>query len=279
VSGSSPVRVIVLVEWGPKRWHKSVLEPGQRLRVGRHEQAELVVPHDEQMSGLHFELTWDGSRCQMRDLGSIGGTQRNGEPAAAGEVAHGDWIQAGETIFSVYHEGVVPPWQRPDAIPAERTAEALAALRAERSPLYAVVDTARRARVRTLLRASPDTARSLYEGSEGEELEEVAPYLVALGRDGWLLERLVDEGWGDGWGIYLTSRQPFAEVRRHLRRLLVVDVKDTGERLYFRFYDPRALRAALAAAGARQRQQIFGDAEAFFIEGKEGAPVEVWRRG
>jgi hypothetical protein len=273
------MRVIVLVTWGPRRWQKALIEPRQRLTVGRHARAGLSMPHDERMSGLHFELTWDGSRCELRDLESLGGTELNGEPVASGEVSSGDWIKAGETIVSVYFEGQVPPWPHEGRAPASaaRKAEALAAIGAEQAPLFAVLDAARRDRILTLLRASPESMASLYDGREGEELEEVAPYLVSLSGDGWLLGRLVEEGWGDGWGIYLTSRQPFAEVRRHLRRLLIVDVRETQEQLYFRFYDPRALRAALEAGNARQRQQILGDVEAFVLEGKGGA-VEVWRR-
>src|SRR6185436_18904504 len=105
----------------------------------------------------------------------------------------------------------------------------------EQAPLYAVLDAAREERILTLLRSSPEHAQSLYEGPQGEELEDVAPYLVALPRDSWLLERLVGEGWGEGWGIYLTCRRPFAEVRRQLRRHLMVTLKETEERLYFRF--------------------------------------------
>src|SRR5262245_28177386 len=104
------MRVIVLVEWGPRRWQKALIAPGERLSVGRLERAGLVVPHDERMSGLHFELSWDGSRCTLRDLGSIHGTSLNGERVEAGEVGHGEWIQAGATTFSVYYESEVPPW-------------------------------------------------------------------------------------------------------------------------------------------------------------------------
>src|SRR5262249_43487916 len=154
----------------------------------------------------------------------------------------GEWVQAGHTIFSVYFEGVVPPWGPPRgraAVPAERKAEALAALRAEQAPLYAVLDAAREDRILTLLRSSPEQAQSLYEGLEGEELEDVAPYLVALPKDSWLLARLLEEGWGERWGIYLICGRPFQEVRRQLRRNLIVTVRETEDRLYFRFYDPK----------------------------------------
>lgn len=279
------MRIIVLIEWGPRRWHKAILEPGRRLRVGRNERADFVVPHDEEMSGLHFELTWDGSRCELSDLASARGTVLNGERVASGEVSHGDWIQAGETTFSIYFEGCFPPLRREGErveVPAERKAEALAALRAEPGRLYAVLDAAREGRILTLLRASPEEARSLYDGTDGEELSEVAPYLVLLPKDGWLLERLVEEGWGEGWGIFLTSRRPFSEVRRQLRRLLLMHLKRTGQVLYFRFYDPIALLATLQASRRGRRwQKMFGDGaiDAFLFEGRGRTSLQIFRRG
>jgi len=276
------MRAIVLIEWGPRRCQKALIEPGKTLRVGRLERTDLVVPHDEEMSGLHFELAWDGAQCAMRDLGSVHGTLLNGERVASGEVGHGEWIRAGNTIFSVYFEGVVPPWtprRRRAEVPAERKAEALAALRGEEAPLYAVLDAAREDRILTLLRSSPEQAQSHYEGEEGEELEDVAPYLVAVPKDSWLLERLVEEGWGEGWGIYLTCRRPFKEVRRQVRRQLLVEVKQTEEVLYFRFYDPKVMAATVPECNPKQKQELFGEIEAFVVEGMEGKIIRMGSDG
>ncbi|MRG96365.1 DUF4123 domain-containing protein [Polyangium spumosum] len=275
------MRVIVRIEWGPKRWSKAVIDRGQTLHVGRSERAGLVVPHDDAMSGLHFALSWDGSRCELADLGSARGTILNGERISSGEVTHDDWIRAGATTFSVYFEGRARKLAREDdgdLVPATRKEEILSLLRSEPAPLYAVLDAARDERLKALLSCSPEDVTSLYDGAEGEELAEVAPYLVALPKDTWLLERLVREGWGRGLGIYLTSRRPFVEVRRQLRRLLLVSVKETSELLYFRFYEPRALAAALRGARGRQRQRLFGDAEAFVVEDEGDAPALVFRR-
>jgi len=274
-------RVIVRIEWGPRRWHKAVLEAGQTLRVGRSERAGFVVPHDEAMSGLHFALSWDGARCLLEDLQSARGTILNGERVASGEVSHDAWIRAGDTTFSVYFEGRAPKVRRDegdDPVPPRRKEEILSLLRAEPSPLYAVLDAARDERITALLMSSPEDVSSLYDGADGEVLADVAPYLVSLPKNAWLLERLVMEGWGRGWGIYATSRRPFVEVRRQMRRLLLVSVKESEELLYFRFYDPRALAAALRGARGRQRQRLFGDTDAFLVEDEGDAPAQVFRR-
>lgn len=266
------MRLIVRIDMGPARGKKALVRPGERLVVGRLERAGLVVPHDENLSGLHFELAWDGERCLARDLGSAKGTELNGEPRAEGELEHGDWLRAGDTFFNISVEGRVPPRypdedeRRAPPVPAGRKAEALAALKAEKAPLYTVLDAARESWILHLVAAVAEDAQSLYEGEEGEELFDVAPYLVSLPKDGWALARLVDEGWGRGWGIFLTSKRPFKEVRRHLRRLLIVQEKETETPLYFRFYDPAVLPAALTVCNPRQKQQMFGDVEAYLVE-------------
>ena len=282
------MRLIVLIEWGPRRWHKTIVEPGQTLRVGRFERADLTVSHDEKMSGLHFELRWDGASCTAYDLGSAEGTYLDGEKVTTGRVDHGGWIQAGDTVFSVYHEGraATPPEEieeedddeRPPRVEVSRAnkANALSMLRAETVPLYVVLDAARNRRILELLRVAPDQARSLYDGVEGEALEQVAPYLAAVPKDGWLLERLIEEGWGQGWGIYLLSSRPFTEVRQHLRRLLIVEDVNTRDTLYFRFYDPVVLSATVPLCTPRQVQMLFGDnVVAFFVERYDAVPLRL----
>jgi hypothetical protein len=265
-------RAIVEIRWGPLASRKAVIEPGRTLRVGRTDMADLVVPHDKQMSAVHFSLAWDGERCRLRDEGSAKGTLLDGLRAEEGDVVNGDWIRAGDTIFLVYFEGATPPRRRgvsPGAGEAA-LASALETLGAERDPLFAVLDVARDGRILELLQESVEPYRSLYQGVKGEALGDVAPHLVALPSGSLLLPRIVREGWGKRWGIYLTSRDPFDDLRSHLRRFLLVRDEATGKRLYFRFYDPAVLRAFLPTCDARQTAQLFGDIGCFLVEGKNG---------
>jgi hypothetical protein len=142
-----------------------------------------------------------------------------------------------------------------------------------------VLDAAQDKRILQILRAAVEESRSLYEGNEADELAEVAPYLVALPGQSRLLPRLIEEGWGQSWGIYLSSRRPFKEVRRHLRRLLLVRVKETGRPLYFRFYDPKVLDLVLPIFTARQHQLLFGDIDAFVYEAANAAVRRAVRPG
>ncbi|XXX80124.1 DUF4123 domain-containing protein [Sorangium sp. So ce134] len=292
-------RAIVAVRWGRLDGRKAVIAPGQVLRVGRGELADLVVPHDAKMSAVHFEVAWSGDRCWVRDLKSAQGTRINGEEGRSeGEVENGGWIQAGETVFTVHFEGATPARASDEGVGedggrptpekgraearAERAAraeEALAVLRAEaqRAPLYAVLDAARERRILELLRESVEEYRSLYEGTQGETLAHVAPYLVKLPAGSRLLSSIVREGWGNRWGIYLITRQPLSDARRHLRRFLMVEYEGTGARMYFRFYDPATLRTFVPTCTAGQAGMFFGDIDKLIAEGDDGDVLQFSR--
>jgi hypothetical protein len=256
-------------------YHKAILNPGQVLRVGRDESLGLAVPHDLTMSEAHFEISWDGSRSWLKDLGSRMGTRLGGERVTQGEVFNGSWVRAGHTDFLVYFEQATPPHEPVAPLPTEsetvNKASVLELLRAQELTLYAILDAARSERIVELLRESVEEYRSLYEGPQGEALAEVAPYLVRLPRDSRLLESLVLEGWGHDWGIYLTCPLSLLEVRRHFRKLLMVDAEGQDGRLYFRFYDPRVLGSFLNIIHAQQRSMLFGSVKSFLMEGEEDA--------
>jgi hypothetical protein len=267
---TSARRLVVEVRSGALRGVKAVVEPHASLRVGRTDRADLVVERDASMSGVHLELAWDGERCTLRDLASARGTKLSGAPIErATQVPHGGWIQAGETSFSVYVEAWSPLRGAPaDPVVATR---ALSVLRPKVGALYAVLDAARDRRIRELCRESVDEARSLYDGVQGEALADVAPQLVRFAKDSELLTRLVSDGWGKSWGVFLESRAAFTAVRRHLRRFLIVEEEDTKKRLYFRYYDPRVLREFMPLATLRQSDEIFADVVlAFLAEGELG---------
>ena len=269
-------RAIVEVRSGLLLGAKAILSPGEKLRIGRTERAHLIVPRDAQMSGLHCELSWDGAACTLRDEKSAKGTMLGGKLIEGDTpVPHGSWIQAGETSFSVYFEAETQPLASEplDPIVAASVPRALETLKREVGHLWGVLDTARDERILTLLRESVDDHRSLYEGIKGEALADVAPYLVCFRRDSGLLDRIVTEGWGRSWGVFVSSRQSFKAVRRHFRRFLMVEEDGTFEKLYFRFYDPRVLREIMPISTVRQRDQIFDGLEAIFVEGERGEVI------
>lgn len=259
---------------------RAVIQPQSVLRVGRTDRADVVIATDEQMSGVHMEIAWDGAACIVRDRKSASGTFLDGERVTEAAVRSGAWIRAGSTNFSLYiEEHTPPPPGSIDRSPEReaRARHALEILRAEarRGPFFALLDAARDDRILQLLRESVDSYQSLYEGVQGVVLEEAAPYLVELKESSGLLARLVREGWGKSWGIYLSARSSLADARRHFRKLLFVKEEDTRRELYFRFYDPRVLRLFLPSANARQKDELFGDIAAFVVEGEDGEALRL----
>jgi Domain of unknown function (DUF4123) len=111
--------------------------------------------------------------------------------------------------------------------------------------LYAILDAARDKRIYPELRRLARTQQvlGLYQGRAASELAAVAPYLVGLGTTDRVFDWLWEQGWGESWGIFLWSLVAPDTLRAHFRRLTVVR-SDAGERLLFRFYDPRVLRSA-----------------------------------
>ncbi|MFT3771552.1 MAG: DUF4123 domain-containing protein [Minicystis sp.] len=274
------MKAVLHVASGALEGRRVVLRPGAPLRVGRGARADLVIARDEKMAAVHFELTWDGAACRLRDV-SRAGTQLDGRPVTEGVARNGAWIVAGETGFLLrvraddLRKGLPPAPKRsrsPSPSLLAARAEALRVLAAE-AGLFAILDAARDPRVKALVDACEDESRSLFDGQRGAALAEAAPYLVRFEAGAELLEVVVSEGWGDAWGVFLTSARPFDEVRRRLRRSLMVTDDETGRRLYFRFYDPRVLRAFWPAATPRQRTEILGTEIGGFIVEGDGAAL------
>ncbi|MGB9178335.1 MAG: DUF4123 domain-containing protein [Pyrinomonadaceae bacterium] len=140
-------------------------------------------------------------------------------------------------------------------------------LRQQSAPLFALLDAARAPEILETLRGSQEKYQSLYEGAKGAELAAYAPYIVQLPAGSGLLEKLVNEGWGNSWGVYLTSTTPFDKVRRYLRQFLMVKLAD-GREVYFRFYDPRVLRAFLPTCTPDEMSRLFGPISCYLMEGE-----------
>ena len=269
--------MIVEVPFGPHRGARVVLAPGAVLRVGRHVEG-LDLPKDPQISRSHFELAWDGARCVVRDTKSMTGTLLNGEEVKEAEVQSGDFLRAGDTLVSVNFEGFTRrkprpkiPGRRANSLTRARKRSVLEAIAAEELPLFAVLDPTRSPRVAELLKEAVEYNRSLYEGSGGDALSEVAPYLVEFSdKRSRLLTSLVTEGLMRRWGIFVVSSRPFKDVRRHFRRFLMVREEETGEQLYFRFYDPVVLGAFLPTCSPLQSREFFAEIGALLAESDRG---------
>ena len=106
---------------------------------------------------------------------------------------------------------------------------------------------------------------SLYRGQSATALADVAPYLFTFTygspHAAWLLEK----GWGKSWGVFCEAEGDLASLERHFRKFLLVQ-KEGGGQLYFRYYDPRALRIVMPTFDAGQLEEFFGPVKSYILE-------------
>jgi len=133
------------------------------------------------------------------------------------------------------------------------------------SKLCAVLDCARDERIFRAVESCRLDKSCLYAGRIPWVLQRAAPHLVVLEPEDRFTRFLLDEGWGDSWGIFLRTELPMLDVRRHLRTLLRVK-DETGRKLIFRWYDPRVLRIYLPTCQAGELHTVFGPVQSFYCE-------------
>lgn len=281
------MHVRLTIEDGPAAGTSCVVESGQALDVGRGDTAGWVLREDSLISNRHFSVRVVGDECFVRDLGSRFGTSINGGAVTESVVRPGDVIKAGNTTFSVKvldAAAVAPaavagestpavPAAAVDAVNGERVAGqgkgVLDIVRAQSGSLFAILDAAREPpQVLERVRACGLPCATLYEGPQAETIEDFGPFLIEAPKDSPFLESLLADGWGRSWGVLLTSKASFAEVRKQLRRFLIVQSPE-GKRLYFRYYDPRVLRVFLPTCTPEEATDFFGPIEHFLLEGDE----------
>ncbi len=64
--------------------------------VGRGQEAQFRLP-DTGVSRRHLEITWDGQRALLADLGSTNGTTVNGTPVQTWQLVDGDVVRVGQS--------------------------------------------------------------------------------------------------------------------------------------------------------------------------------------
>ncbi|MFO0802940.1 MAG: DUF4123 domain-containing protein [Gemmataceae bacterium] len=285
------MRLTLVVQSGDSTGKRFVAE-GAALRVGRVAPAEVCVLDDPMLSASHFCIEAKDGNFIVRDLKSRFGTQVNGMAVVETTLQDGDTITAGRTRFAVEVVGgtVVSrttvsdpppmPRERPAAEPQvapdrnRRIAAALAFLREQRN-LHVVLDAARNPAILPLIQKCGLVFESLYDGEKGAEIAAFGPWLVEIPRGGPFLDALVNEGWGDSWGVFLNCHSPFVEIRKQLRRHLLATLPD-GREVYFRYYDPRVLRTYLQTCTPTELGGFFGPITQFFAESGDESSLLVY---
>jgi hypothetical protein len=196
-------------------------------------------------------------------------------------------IRCGWTYDSTLAEGGVPPQADRDIF-----ADLLSLRQKAGHPLRALVDAARTPEVLTALAAGPGAYESLYRGTSREKYLACSPILAECTEGSALLRRLEADAWGASWGVLVASSTSFEALAAHFRGLVVVRKELAPEksgttasatptsyqRLLFRFYDPRVLRAYLPTCTDRELTRVFGPVVSFFVEDEQGGAILEYRR-
>ena len=134
-----------------------------------------------------------------------------------------------------------------------------------RRDAWMIVDSARDPRIFGLLLESYLEYACLYSGFVPPALETAAPYLVRLEYEDRRSRLFLDHAWGNSWGVFLKCDTRLDSLRRHLRGFLTVQGPN-GDRLLFRYYDPRVLRLYLPSCTGEDLRRVFGPIERFWTE-------------
>jgi uncharacterized protein DUF4123 len=111
--------------------------------------------------------------------------------------------------------------------------------------------------------------RSHLFGAENlETLESTAPHLVEIARSYSFTKLLIEMGWGQSWGIFVRIKDA-SNLRYHLRTFLRVQ-DAAGRVVYFRYYDPRVLRAYLPTCLPQELETVFGPVAGYLVESEDG---------
>lgn len=233
---------------------------GTTATVGRGDKAKIMIVRDGKLSGIHFEVGWANGQWTLKDLESTNGTHLNARRVVQAQLRNGDVITAGESGFRV-RLTEMEKWD--DMTPAE--AALLTLLYGAGERVFALLDAARDDRIPAVLQACDAEHASLYDGERAYHLRSVAPYIAVVPRQSKLNKLLFREGWGKSWGVYLTAMSGLQDLRQHLQRFLTFP-NASGQRYYYRFYDPRVLRHALQTPDKAARARFFGPVMRYIAE-------------
>lgn len=97
------MEAVLEIRRGPDAGQRFVLEPGTDLVLGRDSRCDIVLSNVT-VSRRHAEIRTHPEGFEVRDVGSLNGTYRNGQPVDTAVLRHGDELAIG--VFRlVYLDG------------------------------------------------------------------------------------------------------------------------------------------------------------------------------
>ena len=127
--------------------------------------------------------------------------------------------------------------------------------------------------------------QSLFVGTLATDLAGVAPYLGQLQSLNADVARTVENLMKRQAGVLVIPKEKplggfdlsFSQLYRHFRKLNMIEGPG-GEKLFFRYYDPRVLTKIVQVFDAAQLDELFGPVSSFIVIGNENNMIDL-RKG
>ncbi|GAC1610581.1 MAG: hypothetical protein NVS3B3_19770 [Aquirhabdus sp.] len=144
--------------------------------------------------------------------------------------------------------------------------------------VFAIVDAAAGDDIQKMIREYDGEKFCVVQGWKQEMYANFSPWLFALKIEEPSFKKMIDQFWGNSWGIFFCSSLPAEKLIKYFRENWIVSLPD-GSHQYFRYYDPRVFRAFFPVALADQlkfffREDIYG----FFAESEDGQFLHCYYR-
>jgi hypothetical protein len=108
----------------------------------------------------------------------------------------------------------------------------------------------------------------LFNTKEEQHLQTVGPHLFSYDSKTDFATWLFNEGWGNAWGVYFTSKANMDQLFTHFADLNLEYTED-GQVTFFRYYDPRVMNRYLSINDIFRLKRLFGPVEKFICEDRD----------
>ena len=130
--------------------------------------------------------------------------------------------------------------------------------------VYALVDGAQAFELAFAARLMGSHLYTLFSGARAADLAHVGPCLLDLQQREAFLEKWV-AACGTNAGVLVQTRVDLPDLYAHLRKIFTV-TDEHGQEYFFRYYDPRVLRAFLPTCTDAELREFFGPVQRWIAE-------------
>lgn len=135
--------------------------------------------------------------------------------------------------------------------------------------LFVVLDGGRNDNIHAFTRSANLPWMYLVDGVVDDTFKICAPRVIEFGEwAGESLLQLLDEIWSGSSGVFVRTNANLVTLRRHLSSLLTAALPNDMQ-VFFRYFDPRVLRAYLPTCTPDELELVFGPISEFMLEGPE----------